>query len=173
MAESATLPCITPQMKVANPDIMAVSYIFRNLREGDRHELLALRWDDDIDKAAAQAFMYWGEHGKVAYWGDEPVAYFGLTPLWPGVWSAWMMATDKFQHIGFGLTRYIKTVTIPSVIEAGCHRVEARSIEGHDVAHKWLEKLGGKLEGIQKGYGKNGEAFYTFVLELKPCVPHQ
>lgn len=151
-------------MKLLDPNLLDVLFITRHLREKDRRELFATRWDDDADRLAMDV-MRWGENWWVA--GDgRAIAVVGATETWPGVWSAGMFATDEFPRIGLSLTRAVRRRIIPHVVSQGAKRIECRSIEGHDIAHRWLASLGFAKEAEHKRYGKGGETFFTFVLEV-------
>ncbi|HEY1139942.1 MAG TPA: hypothetical protein VGE88_07015 [Lysobacter sp.] len=153
-------------LKLVDLNLLDVAYVCRNLRADDARELFALRFDDNPDGIAVHALQGWSL-GWVA-WGDErPIAVIGAKELWPGVWSAGMFATDEFGQIGPLLTRWVRRRMIPALRELGMHRAEAKSIEGHDVAHRWLERLGARVEGEpMRNYGKNRETFVTYVWEF-------
>jgi hypothetical protein len=154
-------------MKLVKADLGSLLYICRNLREADRDELFATRWSDDPDALAAEAFTRWGEMAYIAHGQDGmPIAAIGATPCWGGVWSAWMFGTDRFGEVGKGLTRWVKKVMIPSIVDAGCHRAEARSLGSHAVAHRWMETLGAKPESVLRRYGRNKEDFVLYVWEF-------
>jgi hypothetical protein len=152
-------------MNLAKADLASVTYICRNLRERDREELFANRWTDDPDELAIEAMTTWGAFSFVVSLDGVPIAALGASPSWPGVWVAWMMATDDFHKIGKRLTKWVRRVMIPSIVKAGAHRVEARSMAAHDEAHAWMRVLGAKRESVLRQYGRERQDFYLFVLE--------
>lgn len=152
-------------MKLLSPNLLDVMYIARHLREWDRRELFATRFDDNPDRLAMDV-MGWGPHWWVAGDGGRAIAVVGATPVWPGVWSVGMFATDEFPRIGLPLTRFVKRRMIPHIQAQGIHRGECRSMEGHEEAHRWLEALGAKREGTLSNYGKNRETFFTYCWEF-------
>jgi hypothetical protein len=77
-----------------------------------------------------------------------------------------MMATPRFPAIGKRLTRWSRRVMIPSIVEAGCHRAEARSLHSHDQAHAWMQSLGAKRESVLRRYGREKQDFHLFVWEF-------
>jgi len=154
-------------MKLAKADLGSLLFICRNLRECDREELFATRFGDCPDELAAEAFSRWGSLAYVAHGEDGiPIAAIGAVPLWGGVWQAWMMGTDRFHEVGKQLTRWARKVMIPSVVAAGCHRAEARSLGSHPDAHKWMEMLGAKRESVLRRYGRDKQDFVLFVWEF-------
>src|SRR3546814_12825662 len=84
----------------------------------------------------------------------------------PGVWSVLLFATDEFHKIRLSLTKHVKRVMIPALVEVGAHRAECHSMEGHAEAHAWLELLGAEREGVRPRFGKNGEDFECFSSSL-------
>lgn len=149
-------------MRLVEPNLMDIAYICRNMREWDAKEVFSTRFDDDPDQFAMQV-MNWTLTWVV--WGKErPVAVLGAWECWPGRWAAGMFATDEFEQVGLGLTRWVKKRMIPTIRELGLRRAEAKSIDGHVVAHRWLEALGARREGApHENFGKNGETFHTYV----------
>jgi len=147
--------------RLVNLDYEDLRFITARLREWDRKEIFATRWDDDPDRLAQDALSY-GDFAWVAK-KDEPIAAIGAAPLWPGVWSMWCFGTDRFDEIGQYLTKHAVRVMIPALKLLNYRRLECRSIEGHTKAHRWLEFLGAEVEGINREYGRNGEDFRVYV----------
>jgi len=152
--------------RLTNLNVMDVAYVCRNMRKDDAREIFALQFGNDPDVIAIRVMQNWSI-GWVA-WNDHlPIAVIGAVEMWPGNWSAGMFATDDFHKIGPLLTRWVRRRMIPALRELGMHRAEAKSIEGHDVAHRWLERLGARVEGEpMRNYGKNRETFFTYVWEF-------
>lgn len=147
-------------MILARPDIPGALYVVENMRDWDRREVFAGRWTDDPYPVAAElaACDFAWLAGT-----DRPIAAVGAFPKWPGVWSVLMIATDEFRSIHLSLTKFVKRVIIPTLVESGAHRAECHSLEGHEEAHRWLELLGARREGTCYGYGRNGENFHCYV----------
>lgn len=144
----------------ARPDLVAP--VAHNMRAWDRREIFATRFDDDAD-AVADYTTQLGPLAWVAGNDDGPIAAFGCAPMWRGVWSMWLFATDDFGRIGISMTKLIVRTIVPMLFEAGAHRLEARSMEGHDDAQRWLEMIGAKREGTCSGYGRDGQDFHTYT----------
>lgn len=136
-----------------------------NMRAEDAREIFATRWSDDPHNLTnhclpAEDFAW--------VFGDEdgPIAVVGAVPSWPQVWSVFMFATNRFAKIGLGLTRHVKRVMIPAMVDVGVHRASCYSIEGHDEAHRWLKVLGASIGHSCKFFGKGGETFHCFEWTL-------
>lgn len=136
-------------------------YVCRNLREWDRKEIFATRWNDSADDLAVDVHARCLSGSVVMT--NMPVAAFGVVHLWPGVAEVWCFGTDHFRDVGLSLTKHIKRAWMPSLKAMGIHRAQCFSMEGHTEAHSWLEMLGGIRESVQMNYGRNGETFYQYV----------
>jgi RimJ/RimL family protein N-acetyltransferase len=146
----------------ARPELVA-PVAFR-MRERDRREIFANRWDDDPLSVANDAVKMGWQVGWTAGL-EDPIAAFGCLQMWPGVWSMWLFATDNFRQIRISMTRLIVRDIVPMLFDAGAHRLEARSMEGHHEAQRWLEVIGAKREATLKGYGRAGEDFHVYAWE--------
>lgn len=137
--------------------------VARRMRDADRREVHACRWNNDDDGLAYDVVMYDTHMKWVADWNGTPTALIGAVNIWPHVWSVFMVATDDFHHIGFPLTRFVKRDMIPGIKMLGAKRAEARSMASHVTAHRWLKALGATQEATLRNFGKNGEDFVVFA----------
>lgn len=172
MPGSPTSPSTSPRPTLVDATAERVEHVVRNLRAADARELSAQRWDMDTGRLVREVVEYYGPYKWVCEFDGEPVAAVGAVEVHPGVWSAWMFATDKFQLVGFYLTRFVRQRMIPSLVRLGAHRCDARSIDGHDHAHRWLRALGAVEEARLLRYGRNGEDFLVFRWD-RSDVPRQ
>jgi len=145
-------------------------HVVAHVRADDLAEVLATRWSDDrLD--LAESFLRAGPYAwECGLTEAEPIACVGALEIWPGVWQAWMVATDAFDKIGFQLTRFVRRTIMPIVTTAGAHRVQAHSAETHAVAHRWLESLGAKYEAPVPAFGRNGEDFRCYAWTAPKCA---
>lgn len=137
-------------------------YIAQRMRQLDREEIYATRWEDDPKKLASDAMLI-PQMSWIAASHGEPVAAGGAIPVHPCVWSVWMFATDKWPSVALGSTK--KALSLISHLQGpvGATRIECKSHHLHVVAHKWLEFLGARCESRIHKYGKNGEDFFVFA----------
>lgn len=147
-------------MKLTALDPGALAHIVAHMREWDRREIFATRASDD-NHAFVQEVLATGPVSWIAG-KDVPIAAFGCMPMWKGVWSMWMFATDDIRQIGLGMTKIIVQSIIPSLWNAGAHRLECRSMEGHVDAQRWLGTIGAEREATLRGYGREGEDFHIY-----------
>lgn len=136
-------------------------FVAKNMREWDKKEIYATRWNDDPSDVA-QDCVWLGEFGWIAS-DPEPIAVIGAGPCHPGVWNVHMFATDNFSKIAISLTKFVKRVIIPSLAASGAHRVECKSMDGHEDAQRWLEFLGAQRESTLPEYGREAEDFHLYV----------
>lgn len=149
-------------MQLAPLTYEAVLYVAENMREWDKREIYATRWTDDPADLARQCLLV-PDFSWIGGVDGEPIAAFGGVPMHPGVWSMWMFATDKFTKIRISLTKMAKRSIIPALVAQGAHRLECFSMEGHDVAHRWLESFGARPERLIPAYGRNRENFICYA----------
>lgn len=140
--------------------------VAENMRAADRAEIFATRFDDSAERLAGEAIQTGSLIGWVAGL-EEPIAAFGCHMLWPGVYSMWLFATDSFHQIGLPVTRLVIRDIVPMLFEGGAHRLEARSMEGHTDAQRWLETVGARREATLKGYGRDGQDFHVYAWERR------
>jgi hypothetical protein len=146
-------------MEVRRPDFVSVMHVAANMRESDRSEIFASRWNDSLVDLASDCM--WSHMCWVAFL-DEPIAVIGASPMHPGAWNVFMFATDRFQEIAFELTKFIRRVIIKTLRECGANHAQCYSIEDHKDAHRWLEMLGAKSVPVPS-FGKNGEDFRLYM----------
>ena len=152
-------------MQIGPPTREAVQHIIENMREWDRREIFATRLDSDTGGGLLEDVFRAGPVAWVSSHEGAPVAAFGCSPMWRGVWGMWMFATDNFPKIGLGMTKFVIQGIVPMLWQHGAHRLECKSMEGHVDAHRWLEVIGARREATHAGYGRDGETFHTYVWE--------
>ena len=137
-------------------------YVAQNMRQRDADEIYALRWSDNPARVAEDSFRPFGFTWCFLYDG-RPAVILGAYPGWPRVWNVFMYATDDFRQIRFSVTRFIRNAMIPCLMALGAHRAQAMSKADYAEAHEWLEFLGAEKEAEHSCFGRDGQAFVTFV----------
>lgn len=160
------------EVRIGPLEADAVAFVAARMRAADRAEIFATRSDGDASRIAAETMAY-ARVGCVASWvGEgwdvEPVAVVCAIPLWPGVWSVGMYATDRWPLVARRVTRWIARSLMPDLVAAGAHWAECRSLETHATAHRWLERLGAHHEATLAAYGRGGETFFLYAW-TRPC----
>lgn len=147
-----------------------VLYVARNMRQADRDEIYATRRAESANNLVND--VMWASKQPDAFsvmacLGERPVAILGGVPFWPGVYDVWAFGTDEFHLVAFSLTKHIRRVMIPRLVERGCHRAHCRSLASHTVAHEWLRSFGFRPGLTLKAWGKNREDFLLFEWHLE------
>ena len=138
-----------------------VVFIARRLRALDAEEILPLIWSNKPEDLAAITSQA-GGIAKVALSNNVPVAAYGAQLQKPLFYSVWMFATDRWPEVALTVTRDIKKRIIPELIDTGAVRADCWSMEGHHVAHRWLESLGAVREASIEDYGPTRKTFHCY-----------
>jgi len=152
-------------MRVEETTPENVRYVAERMRESDYREFSAVSYAKTRGQLADVMTEIYGQHpgGLCAYADDEPVAVGAMVEGRPNVVTLMFFATERMGDIAYPLTRFIRNTLFPRYREDGVHRIECISIEGHELAHRWIRLLGLKHEARFAGYGKGGEAFHQFA----------
>ena len=140
--------------------------VARRMRAEDRREITATRGSLLMEeRVAMDCWLSLAQRGigYVVYWDSMSVAVIGAIPIHQGVWSVYMFATDLVSKVGLGMTRWAKNNFHSEVVDAGAHRIQCDSIEGHNEAHAWMKTFGAKNEGALPKFGIGQETFYRFA----------
>lgn len=142
-----------------------VLYVARNMREEDAREIYAVRWTDSPEDLAADciksSFNFGWTFGR-----ELPICAVGGHVVSPKVWAIWMFATNDFHKVALSVTKFCRKRMIPILLNH-CNRAYCNSIEGHSVAHRWIESLGAFRESSLVNFGKNKETFHTYVWRVE------
>lgn len=159
-------------MTLADITVDLVKHVALNMRAMDREEIFATRWTEDPENIA-EVLASRDPIGFVVLADDgEPVSVFGVHQMWPGVFSVFMFATDRWNEVSFAMTKFVIRDMIPSLMSGHWVRAECRSLSTHEQAHRWLEMLGAYKESESLCYGKNGETFFTYCWTKQAAKTH-
>lgn len=142
--------------------VEAVGHVLFNLRDCDRRELDATLWRFDSEALAHATCA--ARLGFVAAADDlTPVAAVAAGEVWPTVWQVGMFATPRWPEIALPCTLAVRRLFHVKLAELGAKRLHAFSIADHEIAHRWMLRLGARCEATLGGWGKGGEDFKVFV----------
>lgn len=137
--------------------------VARQMRESDRQEIFATRFDDDPVALVADLIAS-DPLGAIMLAADgKAVAAIGASEMWPGNWAVWMFTTPRWPEVARAATRFASTVLGPTLRRLGGRRAECRSALAHKLAHRWLIHLGAETEAVYPAFGRDGETFVGFV----------
>lgn len=133
------------------------------MREMDRREIYNMRGHDNPFQLAREIVLAatYGRAG-IAERSGRPCGIIGVSPMWPGLWSAWSFGTDDWPKAVMELSRYGRSVLEPFVRARGAHRVQCESHIDHIEAHRWLMAMGATVEGRLRAYGRDGSDYLQF-----------
>jgi len=148
-------------VRVVPATLRDVTYIAANIRPEDWREI-ACQLSEEVTPTDVAAWSLTGREAWVATVRGQPVAAFGVHDATNArnVLMIWAWGTPKMWRAVPEMTRFIRE-RVEVWITEGVTRVEARSIEGHGSAHRWMRALGGESEPLP-GWGKGGEDFLLF-----------
>lgn len=144
------------------PTPETVLYVARNMRARDAQEIYATCWEETPEEVTRRVVA--GGDFRFAFAVDgRPACVLGAAPIHPKVWAIWMFATPVWKRCAVTVTRHVRRVIIPSLLEVGAIRASAASHSKHDTAHRWMEGLGAVRESVMPNFGKDGSTFYNYV----------
>lgn len=136
------------------------SFVMGSLRPLDRLEVSCLHepWHPVDTAYVCRQSTY----GYTAFREGVPTAIFGAHHMNATTVSAWMLGTGDTRRVVPAITRFVMGPLRRQLVADGYRWAEARSIEGHADAHRWIEHMGGEPVADLPSYGKDGENFILF-----------
>ncbi|MCV0428033.1 MAG: hypothetical protein K5905_21465 [Roseibium sp.] len=98
------------------------------------------------------------------WYNGQPAAAYGFSrasAFDPDHWQAWAFGTEWFKRCVPLITRHLNTLR--PAIERDCRRLQVLTHKDHDIAHHWIETLGGQKEGVLRSFGRGGEDFFLYA----------
>lgn len=142
-----------------------ITFVCRHMRPWDEREFMALSNANSRAELAEHLTARFPNYPDLYgfYCDDDPVGVGAMVQARPGVVTIGFLATDDFPKIALPIAKWVRRTLFPQYREAGVHRIECVSIEGHDEAHKWIRMCGLKQEAPPfRGYGRGGESYCQF-----------
>ncbi len=139
------------------------SYVAAHMRPIDRAEIFCQMAPDARSESLAWMALNGGGQQWCAWHEGEPIACWGWSHLHHKAGILWAWGTKDFTKAVPAITDMALNVLVPLFDEQGMQYLEARSMVGHDQAHKWLQMLGGVPSCTLPTYGSNGEDFVLFT----------
>lgn len=136
--------------------------VARNMRESDRREVMATRWNDNSEEFALECYRVSGVSWVAINKDGEPVVMGGFAFNSPGVATAWMVGTDKWLSVALEVSRFSKKSIRTLFSGNDIHRVQAFSALFHVESHRWLKVIGLTPEHLLPKWGKDEDDFILF-----------
>lgn len=140
-----------------------VSYVLANLRACDAAEVWPVTPRDCTAETLGAFLCQVSPLGCVILHDDIPAAAMGAAEQQPGVWSAWMFATDAWPSVWRRVVRYLDHDLKPAMLQRGAHRAHVQSIVGHPDAGKLLRHLGFVHEAPLRAFGRERQDYDQWV----------
>lgn len=96
--------------------------------------------------------------------GDEPVAAFGIVPLWRGVGEAWMIPAKSHLRKPVALGRHVKMGILEIAEGLQLHRLQAAVKADFEMGRRLVELIGFDRESLMPQYGPDGDDYERFAL---------
>lgn len=138
------------------------SFVCANLNDQDRDETLCQLPEHTKMHELAWALISGDGESYTAFWRNQPVAIFGVSPLHVAALGVWMLGTRRSWRAAPTVARFVRDDIGPRMAALGYRTMEARSIESHVAAHRWMEASGAKRWTEPFEWGKSGERFVLF-----------
>lgn len=161
-------------IEIVEPTLRDATYIGAHLRPEDFREVMC-QVPENVYGSYALATMLEGLSPRwtwVAQVNGQPAALFGFQPVTVPTWQAFALGTRLLPRAIPAITRWCLGQE-QRLLDAGVRRLEARSIVGHDSAHRWLERLGCSRVCELPDSGRNGEMFYLYAWHIGAGRPTQ
>lgn len=160
-------------MRILPATLASASFVCANLREADREEAFCQLPDGFKTHELAYAMLMSGDNYVVEKRAQEPIAFFGVSPMNVAAYSVWAIGTDEFKRAVPAMQRFIVGNIVPDLMDRGVRILEARAMEKHLSAHQWIHRTGGRPSGMPFEYGRNGEKFVLFRWTKDALQLHQ
>lgn len=136
-----------------------LTYIAVNMRDSDWREIACqVPAGTKRSEVGARSLSH---ETWTAHLDGQPVAAFGVVPATVSVLLLWAWGTTRMRRTIPAISRFVNETLAAEWVERGITRVEARSIVGHEEAHRWMRGFGAQEQPCP-GWGSHGEAFILF-----------
>jgi hypothetical protein len=140
-----------------------LDYILKHLRDRDREEIAECGHPHQlIDEAFRRATFMQVWASPITH---KPACVIAFAEQTPKTLVAAMLATDDWPHVVRDVLKAVPQIK-EHLLRKGYVRAECRTMEGHDAAVTFLERLGFRLEARIPSYGKTGKAFRQYAWTL-------
>lgn len=155
------------QIKVTGVTPFALNHILSHLRPEDREEIEAVRGAKfDAFRMSLELCQLAATHAGWIFWNlatDEPIAALGAYAMTPKVAGCWAFGTGDWPLAVKAVTKHVRKIMIPGLLETGFHRAECRALASRQDTERWLTGLGWRAEAALSGFGVRRENFTLFA----------
>lgn len=137
------------------------SYVMANMRPADVEEVMC-QIPPNTKRHELAYNLLMGCEAYTAHVKDVPVAFFGTSPINVACLSVWALGTPEIWRAVPAINRFMVDEHLPDRMRQGYLTMEARSLDSHLDAHRWLTAMGGVQHGDAYEFGSGREKFLTF-----------
>lgn len=117
-------------------------YVCRNMRESQRQNIQSMRFSYSPEEFAIDRFQTDGLKLTAIANDGAPVGIGGLTLTGPGVWTSWVVGTDRWREcsaeIIWSARKHVRMMFEKDI----CHRVQAYVATGDIDARRYATLVG-------------------------------
>lgn len=144
--------------------------VCNNLRARDRAEIACYGYTPAM---AVEAFLVPAVLARAFHDAQGPQALIAFHALTPATLAVSLMATERWPAVARRVFRWGHVTARPFLLARGFLRAECRTMEGHDDAIRFLERLGFVHECHVPVFGATGATFIQYAWRLTDHVPFQ
>lgn len=144
--------------------------VCNNLRARDRAEIACYGYTPAM---AVEAFLVPAVLARAFNDAQGPQALIAFHALTPATLAVSLMATERWPAVARRVFRWGHARARPFLLDRGFLRAECRTMEGHDDAIRFLERLGFVRECHVPVFGATGATFIQYAWRLNDHVPLQ
>lgn len=137
------------------------SYVMAHMRPADVEEVMC-QIPPNTKRHELAYNLLMGCEAYTAHVKDVPVAFFGTSPINVACLSVWALGTPEIWRAVPAINRFMVDEHLPDRMRQGYLTMEARSLDSHLDAHRWLTAMGGVQHGGPFEFGANREKFLLF-----------
>lgn len=149
-------------IEIREATLRDVSFIAANLRACDREEI-GCQVAPATRPSEIATFCLQGAQSWTVFRHGLPIGAFGFAPISDGVLNGWAFGRPGFGRCTPAVTRFVFRHVVPDWLNKGVRRIEVRTIESHESAHRWLEAAGAVRCCNLDDWGSGGERFFLYA----------
>lgn len=87
----------------------------------------------------------------------------GIFEIWPGMGEAWLIPSDKIKNYKLKMIKTLRQHMDKIIQEDNLVRLQASVREDFETAHRFIEFMGFKREGLMTNYGPDGANHFLYA----------
>lgn len=156
------------ESELFEPKMGDVIHVARHLPDDELEQIRQFCGYEPLPEQLGQWFMR--TDFKVGFRADRPLAVCGFTPIIPGVYRTFFMATERaWSEYGRELTEVTRSGMIDTINACKIRRLETLCLASRKRAQAWYRVLGLRYESTLKNYASDGSDAVMYV-RTKECA---